>query len=92
MSTQKGIARRKSEAVRHQKNAAADRAAVNLAGDGLLRLPDVLAAVGVAKSTWFAGIAAGRYPKSVRIGRRSVAWSRSAIRSLCERGVSEEAA
>lgn len=92
MGAQNDGARKKSEAVRHKKNAAAERVAVNLAGDGLLRLPDVLAAVGVAKSTWFAGIAAGRYPKSVRIGRRSVAWPRSAIRSLCERGVSEEAA
>ena len=40
----------------------------------LLRLPEVLNRIPVSKSTWWAGVASGRFPKAVRLGPRSTAW------------------
>lgn len=59
---------------------------------GFLRLPDVLRLVPVSKSTWWAGIKAGRYPAPVRISSNAVAWKVSDIRELCERLGQKEAA
>ena len=50
-----------------------------------LRLPDVLAPRGplpISKSSWFAGIAAGRYPKPYRLGPRISAWRVDDIHAL----------
>lgn len=58
---------------------------VNLEGDGYLRLEDVLAVYPVSRSAWYAGIQQGIYPAPVPLGRRSVGWSRAAIRALIER-------
>jgi len=61
--------------------------------DPLLSLPEVLSIVGVAPSTWWAGIAAGKFPPPVKCGRRSF-WPQSAIaefiESLKSAGVSNE--
>lgn len=62
----------------------AGQAAAKLDGDGLMRLPEVLAMVSVSRSSWWAGIRAGRYPRPVRIGARSVAWRCPDIRKLIE--------
>lgn len=53
-----------------------------LPDDALLRLPDVLAVVGVGRSTWFAGVKEGRYPAPVRISTRLTAWRVRDIRAL----------
>jgi predicted DNA-binding transcriptional regulator AlpA len=45
-----------------------------LPDDGLVRLPQVLAPYPVGKSTWWAGIRAGRYPRPVKLGPRISAW------------------
>ena len=50
----------------------------------LLRLPDVLAIVPVARSSWYQGVRDGVYPKPVRISARSVAWLSSDIRRLIQ--------
>ncbi len=52
---------------------------------GFIRLPDVLRLVPVSKSTWWAGVKAGRYPAPVRISPGAVAWKVADIRALCER-------
>lgn len=52
---------------------------------GLLRLPQVLALFPVGKSTWWAGIRAGRYPKPKKLGPRISAWRVEDIRSLLAR-------
>ena len=57
---------------------------VNLEGDGYLRLEDVLAVYPVSRSAWYEGIKQGIYPAPVPLGRRSVGWSRAAIRALVE--------
>ena len=50
----------------------------------LLRLQDVLNRVPLGRSTWYAGVAAGIYPKPVRLGRRAVAWRESDIDQIVE--------
>lgn len=50
--------------------------------DKLLRLPDVLARIPVCRATWYAGVRSGRFPASVSLGGRSVAWRASEIDSV----------
>jgi prophage regulatory protein len=50
-----------------------------------LRLPKVLEMVPVSKSTWWAGVKSGNYPKPVKLSRRTTAWLREDIEALCTR-------
>jgi len=50
--------------------------------EGYARLPQVLAAIPVSRSTWWAGVKSGRYPKPVKLGPRTTAWRVSDIRAL----------
>ncbi len=50
-----------------------------------LRLPQVLAMIPVSKSTWWAGIRAGKFPKPVKLTERTSAWRRKDIEDLCLR-------
>ena len=50
--------------------------------EGVARLPEVLAAIGIGKTTWYAGIKTGRYPKQVRPSAGTVAWRVEEIREL----------
>lgn len=56
-----------------------------LEGEGLMRLPQVLSAFPVGRSTWFAGIREGRYPQGVKLGTRCTAWRAADIRALIEK-------
>lgn len=49
---------------------------------GFLRLPQVLEFIPVSKTAWFDGIAEGRYPKQVKLGKRTSAWKVEDIRNL----------
>lgn len=59
---------------------------------GYLRLADIVgsarlgkpAIIPVSKSTWYAGVAAGRYPQPVKLSERCVAWRVEAILALIE--------
>lgn len=51
---------------------------------GFIRLPDVLKVYPVSKSTWWAGIKEGRYPKPVKLGPKITAWRVEDIRTLIE--------
>ena len=55
---------------------------------GFLRLPSVLSLIPVSKSTWWAGIKAGRFPQPVKIGPRTTCWRVEDIRKLIENGAS----
>jgi predicted DNA-binding transcriptional regulator AlpA len=46
---------------------------------------EIPALIPVSKSTWWAGVASGRYPKPVRIGPRITGWKIEDIRSLIAR-------
>jgi prophage regulatory protein len=57
---------------------------------GFLRLASILAPTGpipIGRSTWWAGIKTGRFPKPVKLGPRTTAWRVEDIRALIERGV-----
>jgi prophage regulatory protein len=41
---------------------------------GFLRLPEVLKLFPVSKSTWWAGVKLGKYPKPVKLSRNITAW------------------
>lgn len=56
----------------------------NLPQTGYLRLPQILSVYPVGKSTWWAGVASGRFPKSVKLGPRTTAWRAEDIRKLIE--------
>lgn len=61
---------------------------------GFLRLPQIVgdqkakppvtAVIPVSKSTWWAGVKTGRYPKPVKLGPRVTAWRVEDIRALIE--------
>jgi prophage regulatory protein len=57
----------------------------------LLRLPQVLNIIPVGRSTWWKGVATGRFPKPIRLGPRSVAWKAVEILTLVERLARETA-
>ena len=48
----------------------------------LLRLPQVLELIPVSKSTWWAGVRAGRFPQPLRLGARCTVWRQSDIEKL----------
>lgn len=59
---------------------------------GYLRLPQIIgnpkadppipAVIPVSKSSWWAGIACGRYPQAIKLGPRTTAWRVEDIRAL----------
>ena len=70
----------KRKAERH--NLAAERAAALLAGNGLLRLPEVLAVFPISASSWWLGVREGRYPQSIKLGARCTCWRAADVRAL----------
>lgn len=57
---------------------------------GVLRLRQIIAPEGpipVSRSTWWAGVKDGRYPKPIKLGPRITAWHVEDIRALIESGV-----
>ena len=60
------------------------RTDVTLPETGFLRLPEVLRLIPVSRSTWWAGVKAGRYPKPHKIGARCTAWRAEDIRALIQ--------
>ena len=61
----------------------------NTGSSKLLRLKAIIAPDGpipVSKSTWWAGVKSGRYPKPVKLGPRTTAWRADDIAKLIERG------
>lgn len=51
---------------------------------GFLRLPEILKLYPVSKSTWWAGVKSGRYPKPVKLGPKMTAWRTEDIYALIE--------
>jgi prophage regulatory protein len=55
---------------------------------GFVRLKSILAPKGpipVSKSTWWAGVKSGRYPKPEKLGPRITVWRAEDIRALFEK-------
>ena len=51
---------------------------------GFVRLPTILQIIPIGKSSWWAGVKEGRFPKSVKLGKRTTAWRVEDIRKLIE--------
>ena len=51
---------------------------------GFIRLPAVLNVFPVSKSTWWAGVKDGHFPKPVKLGQKITAWRVQDIRALIE--------
>lgn len=59
---------------------------------GFLRLSQILgnsqanipALIPISKSSWWAGIKSGRFPKGVKLGPRTTVWPVESIRALIE--------
>jgi prophage regulatory protein len=51
---------------------------------GFVRLPQVLKVFPVSKSSWWAGVREGRYPKPVKLGPKMTAWRVSDIHDLIQ--------
>lgn len=60
---------------------------ISIQEDCLIRLPKVLALLGVSKATWYRGIDRGYYPPAIFVGARAVAWRSSQIHALMISGV-----
>lgn len=72
-----------------------------LPATGYLRLPQIIgdprrgvpALIPVSRSTWWAGVKAGRYPQPTRaLGSRITAWAVEDIRSLIQAAAEEKGA
>lgn len=51
---------------------------------GYVRLPAVLRVIPVSKSTWWAGVKAGRFPQPHKLAPRVTAWLVRDIRALID--------
>jgi prophage regulatory protein len=59
-----------------------------LKADGFVRLRDIIGPFGlipISRSSWYAGIKEGRFPKPVKLGPRISAWRVEEIRDLIKR-------
>lgn len=52
--------------------------------DALLRLPQVLSLIPVSRSGFLAGVAEGRYPRSIKLSPRVTVWRASEIYAYIE--------
>lgn len=55
-----------------------------MADRGFMRLPAILKLIPVGRSTWWAGVKDGRFPKGVKIGKNTTAWRCEDIMKLVE--------
>ena len=55
-----------------------------LGQQGFVRLPTILKLIPVGRSTWWAGVKSGRFPKGVKLGRNTTAWRVEDIKKLME--------
>lgn len=69
-----------------------DNHTIPLPDTGYLRLPEVLRRYPVSRSTWWAGVRDGRFPKPVKLSARCTAWRAEDIRALIEAAAGKEAA
>ena len=52
---------------------------------GFLRLPAILKIYPIGRSTWWQGVKDGRFPKPIKLGKRTTAWRVEDIKALIEK-------
>ncbi len=73
---------------------AIERTFAELPVTGFVRLPSIIRPLGpipVGKSTWWAGVKDGRFPKPVKLGPRITVWRAEDIRALIANGTAGDA-
>jgi predicted DNA-binding transcriptional regulator AlpA len=50
--------------------------------DRLIKLPEVLATLGMKKTAWYDGIKSGKYPKPIKRSPKDTVWPMSAIQKI----------
>ena len=55
-----------------------------LPATGFVRLPQILDLIPISRSAWWAGILDGRFPKGIKLGRKTTVWRAEDIRALIE--------
>ena len=61
---------------------------LNFPTTGFVRLRSIISPLGpipVGKSTWWAGVKSGRFPRSVKLGPRTTVWRVEDINELIKR-------
>jgi predicted DNA-binding transcriptional regulator AlpA len=57
----------------------------NIPETGFVRIRQILAVYPIGRSTWWAGVKSGRFPRPVKLGPRTTAWRVEDIRRLLEK-------
>ena len=70
--------------VKRTSRSGASNQVINLEQAGFLRIDDVLSVFPVSRASWYAGIKAGKYPKSEPLGPRARGWRKSDIKNLID--------
>jgi predicted DNA-binding transcriptional regulator AlpA len=61
----------------------------NIPETGFVRIRQILAVYPIGRSTWWAGVKSGRFPRPVKLGPRTTAWRVEDIRRLLSRGAQQ---
>lgn len=51
---------------------------------GFLRIRQILSVIPVSPSSWWAGVASGKYPRPIKLGSRTTVWRAEDIHMLIE--------
>jgi len=78
--TSKGARKTKEDTKKRQKK----EPIADLPNAGFVRLGTILRVFPVGRSSWWKGIAEGRYPTGVKLAPRTTAWNVSSIRALID--------
>jgi len=76
----------------HKRSSSENSSPATLPEVGFVRLPTILSVYPVGRSTWWAGVKAGRYPPSIKLSPGVTVWEASAIRRLIEAQACNKAA
>jgi predicted DNA-binding transcriptional regulator AlpA len=57
---------------------------ISLPQTGFVRLPVILKIFPIGRSTWWQGVKNGKYPKPVKLGKRTTAWKVKDIKDLID--------
>jgi prophage regulatory protein len=57
---------------------------------GFVRLPQILAVIPIGKSTWWAGVKAGKYPQPIKLGANTTVWKAEDIHALIKKLAASE--
>lgn len=52
---------------------------------GFVRLPQILAVIPVGRTSWWAGVKSGHFPKPVKLSANCTAWKAEDIRELIKK-------